>query len=153
MHGIVGPDVEGDNHIMELPVCFRLRTCHKLRDGNELHLLVASGTGVSVNFVLGNSWLKMIGAVIDYPAMCLHIAGHPDTQKFNLSFHRPKEVKPEISGGDLVSHQAAFKSLALMCQVKKVMEIYDKGSRYLNYFTTLTDKLRVCTYTTVPAFI
>ena len=65
---------------MELPVCFRLRTCHKLRDGNELHLLVASGTGVSVNLVLGNSWFKRIGAVIDYPAKCLRIEGHPDMQ-------------------------------------------------------------------------
>ena len=33
------------------------------------------------------------------------------------------------------------------------MEVYDKGNRYLNYFTTLTDKLRVCTYATVPVFI
>ena len=56
MHRIMDPDAEGGNHIMvELPVCFRLRTCHKLRDDNELHLLVASGTGVSVNLVLGNS--------------------------------------------------------------------------------------------------
>ena len=114
MHGIVGPDAEGGNHIMELPVCFRLRTCHKLRDGNELHLLVVRGTDVSVNFVLGNSWLKMIGAVVDYPAKCLCIAGHPNMQKFSLSFHRPREVKPEISGGDVWYHQAASKSLALM---------------------------------------
>ena len=153
MHGIVDPDAEGGNHIMELPVCFRLRTCHNLRDGNELHLLVASGTGVSVNFVLGNSWFEMIGAVIDYSSKCLRIAGYPDMQKFNLSFHRPREVKPEISGGDLASHEAAFKSLPLMCQVKKVIEVYDKRSQYLTYFTTLLHKLRVCTYVTVPAFI
>ena len=68
MHGIVGPDAEGGNHIMELPVCFRLRTCHKLRDGHELHLLVASGTGVSVNLVLGNSWFKRVGVLIILPS-------------------------------------------------------------------------------------
>ena len=62
-------------------------------------------------------------------------------------------MKPETSGGDLASHQAAFKSLALMSQVKTVMEVYDNESRYLTYYTTLIDSLRGCTYATVPAFI
>ena len=65
----------------------------------------------------------MIGAVVDYPAKCLCIASHPDMQKFDLSFHRPRDVKPEISGEELASHQEAFKSLVLMCQAKTVMEV------------------------------
>ena len=102
MHGIVDPDAEGGGHTMQVSVCFQLCTCYKLRDGNELHLLVARGMDVAVNLVLANSWFKRIGAVIDNPAKCLRINGHPDMHKFDLSFHKPRDEKPAISGGELV---------------------------------------------------
>ena len=51
-------DAEGGDHMMQLPVSFRLRTCYKLRDGNELHLSVASGMDVAIILVLDNSWFK-----------------------------------------------------------------------------------------------
>ena len=47
--------------------------------------------GVAVNLVLGNSWCKKIGAVIDYPAKYLRINGHPDMQKFDLRFHKLRD--------------------------------------------------------------
>ena len=44
--------------MMQLPVSFRLRTCYKLRDDNELHLSVASGMDMAIILVLDNSWFK-----------------------------------------------------------------------------------------------
>ena len=70
MHGIVDPNAQGGTHTTESPVCFRLRTTYTLRDGNELHLLVACGMDVAVNFIIGNSWFKQIGAVIHYGSNC-----------------------------------------------------------------------------------
>ena len=137
------------------PSSFCLRTCYKLRDGNELYLLIASGMGISVSLVLGSSWFKRIGigAVINYPAKCLCINGHPDIYKFDLSFHKPWDVKPAISGGELSSHQAAFKSLTLMGHVKQVVQVFDPKRPYLTYYSKLIDQLQACIYTMIPAFI
>ena len=71
---------------------------------------------------------------------------------------RPKEILEldHCASGwlDIYDHSTnPVKSLALMSQVETVMEMYDKGSPDLTYYTTLIDKLRVRTYATGPAFI
>ena len=76
-----------------------------------------------------------------------------DMQKFDLSFHKPRDVKFAISGGELCSHQAAFNSLTLMGQMKQVMQIYDRGSPYLAHYSQLIDVLHKCTYSSLPVFI
>ena len=84
MHGIVSTYTEGVT-ITELTVAFQIRTPYRCRDVSDLHLIVALGTDVSVNFILSNDWMKHIGAVLDYGANQLRVTLHDDLHKFRLT--------------------------------------------------------------------
>ena len=64
MHGIVSTDTEGVN-TTKFTVAFQICTPYICRDGSEIHLIVALGTKVSVNFILSNDWMKQIGSVLE----------------------------------------------------------------------------------------
>ena len=153
MHGIVDPNAQGGTHTTELPVCFRLRTTYTLRDGKELHLLVACGMDVAVNFIIGNSWFKQIGAVIDYGGNCLRVPNHEDLKRFPLNYHQPKCVAPEIGSGSLHAHWAAYRSLPTMANMVQIITLFDNKSPYLQYYTKLVDTLKQSTLAAVPEAI
>ena len=51
--------------------------------------MVGLGKHVSVKFILGNPWLKSIGAVLDYVQHCLRAPLYPDMKKFSLVYKQP----------------------------------------------------------------
>ena len=153
MHGIVDPNAEGGVHTTELPIAFRIKTVYKLRNGNELHLMVGLGAHVSVNFIISNAWLKQIGGVIDYGAHALRIPLHSDMKRFEVTYHHPKKSVPQISGGNIHAHTAAFKDLPMMSSFLRVMRALDKESPYLGYATNLVQQLQKSSLSSIPAHI
>ena len=65
MSGIVYDKAKGDV-TAELPVVFKICTPYLICDESNMHIIVAVGRDVAVNFILSNAWTKNIKAVIDY---------------------------------------------------------------------------------------
>ena len=66
MHRIV--DAAKGVTTTDLSVAFQIRTRYRCYDGLRLHMTVGLGMNVSVNFIVSNTWMKGIRAVIDYGA-------------------------------------------------------------------------------------
>ena len=73
--------------------------------------------------------------------------------KFDLFSQKLRDVKLAISGGELSSHQAAFKSLSPMDHVKQVIQVFDPETPDVTYHFKLVDQFQICTYSTISAFI
>ena len=92
MHGIVD-EKEGAN-TTELPVDFQIRNRHRCHDGSELHMIVGLGMNVLVNFITSITWMKQIGAVIDYGASQIRVPLLNDITKFPIVFRPPTKSVP-----------------------------------------------------------
>ena len=108
MHVIV--DAEAGAATTDLPIAFKICTPYRCRDGSRLHMMVACGPGVSVNFVMSNGWLKTVGAVLDYAARELRVPMHDDLTVFPIIYRHPVKNVPS----DTLArspHQAAHSAL------------------------------------------
>ena len=142
MHGIVDPDTEGGNQTTELPVAFRLRTAYKLRCGKDLHLMVGLGKDISVKFILGNPWLKSIGAVVGYGQHFLRAPLYPDMKKLPLDYKKPERGSAPVGHDSVAIHQAVFANMPKMGPFVKVLNAYSKGCPYLDYANQLVNTLQ-----------
>lgn len=91
--------------------------------------------------------------MIDYGSDCLRIPNHTDLKRFDITYYQPRNTPPKITGGNLASHKAAFKSLPIMANLLKVIKAVDKASLYIGYFTKLINALKKSTLATIPANI
>ena len=71
LSGIVKED-EKEATTAELPVLYTLRMPYTLRLGGPVQLQVAYGKSVSVNFLIGNTFLKRAVATLSYATHTLH---------------------------------------------------------------------------------
>ena len=93
MHFIVSADTEGVT-TTEFTVAFQIRTPYRCRDRLDLHIIVSLGGNVSVIFILSNTWMKRIGAVLDYGANKLRVPLQDDPHHFRLTYHSPQNSFP-----------------------------------------------------------
>jgi hypothetical protein len=127
MHGVVDTAVGATS--TDLPVAFQIRTDYKCRDGSELHLLVALGKDVSVNFILGNAWMKGMGAIMDYGSNELRVPLHDDIHKFPLIFRSPMKNVPSLDKRS--THERAFTCLPKITSLVTCISKYNPTSQWL----------------------
>jgi hypothetical protein len=94
LSGIVQND--GKAVTTQLPVAFAFHTPLFTKDGRQCQILVACGRQVSVNLILGISFLKSAGAVIDYSDNVVQLR-NLDCSLLNLTHKVARLTAPDAS--------------------------------------------------------
>ena len=93
-------------------------------------MMVACGKDVSVNFIMGNGWLKNIGAALDYGTQEFRVPMHDDTTTFPITYRHP--VKNVISDTLTKSpHQVTYSALSNIEGLVCGMVAYNPESPWL----------------------
>ena len=147
MHAIVSTDTGGFT-TTELPVAFQIRTPYRCRDGSELHLIVALGTYVSVNFILRNAWMNQIGDVLDYGVNQLCVPLQDDLHNFRLTYHvHQKSVpSPDLRS----SHEIAFMALNNIEGLLSVMTAFNPNRPWIGSTRNMVCILQALATTGLP---
>ena len=143
MNGIVD-DAGGAPTSTQLPVAMELRTPYRGMDGRPIHLMVALGMHVSVNFVLPSGWLKATGAVLDYRKKEIRLPFYTedsDVTTFPMIFQRPRKSVPPTTLGTS-RHQAAFSVLPKIDGLLHIMKKYNPNSIWMGYACDFAQYLR-----------
>ena len=143
MTGIVS-EAGGSPTSTKLPAAIELKTPYFGQDGRPIHLMVALGMDVAVNFVLPNGWLKTIGAVMDYGKKEIRLPFYTDNNdvtSFPMLFQRPKRSVPPTTLGTS-RHQAAFNALPKVEGLITIMKEYNPKSVWMGYASDYAQCLR-----------
>ena len=151
MSGIVSEDTAGVTST-ELPIAVKIKTPYRHHDGSRVFITVALGLSVSVDFILSNTFLKGMGATIDYAAdkMYTNIQNHDG---FPLTYKRPTRtfVDPINRKG-----RQYFKDIMpVMIALQDILTNYHSSSKWLPHVNTLIQNVTATTLasTTVPAIM
>ena len=143
MTGIIS-DAGGPPTSTKLPVAIEIKTPYYGQDGRPIHLMIALGMSVAVNFVLPNGWLKTIGALLDYGKKEIRLpftTADDDITSFPMIFQRPKRSVPPTTLGTS-RHQAAFNALPKVEGLVAIMKKYNPKSVWMGYACDYVQCLR-----------
>ena len=150
MHGVA--DAEAGAATTDLPVAFEIRTPYRMRDGSRLHMMVACGPDVSVNFCMGNGWLTIIGAVLDYQTGELRVPMEEDLHAFLLTYRHPVKNVPSDTLAKS-PHQVAHSALPHIEGLLRCMVVYTSKSPRLADVQAMVTQLCSTASTGIPLFI
>ena len=113
----------------ELTLAFQIRTPYICCDVSEIHIIVALGTDVYVNFILINYWMKQIGAILDYGANQLRVPLQDDYHNLRITYRTPHKYVPSP---DLCSsHEIDFMALPKIEGLLSVMSVFNPNIPWL----------------------
>ena len=141
MSGIVSEDTTGVTST-DLHVAVRLMTPYRDREGRRIGITVALGNSVSVNFIIGNPWLKKHGAAIDYGTNRLSVAfeGHDG---FALSYQRPK--RSMVNAANRSQRQYFKDMMPTLTSLETVIGVYNPTSAWLPHVRRVIKNFQVHT--------
>jgi hypothetical protein len=116
LSGIVKED-GGEATTAELPVLYTLRMPYTLRLGGPVQLQVACGQSVSVNFLIGNTFLKRAVATLCYATHTLRCENLSSNRAFPLIYKAPTLSIPDVDrvqGANLARDAEVVKNLDLL---------------------------------------
>ena len=147
MHDIVSTDTDGFT-TTELPVAFHICTPYRCRDGSELHIIVALGTYVSVNFILSNAWMNQIGDVLDYGVNQLRVPLQDDLHNFILTYraHQKSVPSPDLRS----SHEIAFTAINNIEGLLSVMTAFNPNRPWIGSARNMVCILQASATTRLP---
>ena len=104
----------GEATTAELPVLYTLRMPYTLRLGGPVQLQVACGQSVSVNFLIGNTFLKRAVATLCYATHTLRCENLSSNRAFPLIYKAPTLSIPDVArvqGANLARDAEVVKNL------------------------------------------
>ena len=104
--------------------------------------MVGLGKDVSVKFILGNSWLKSIGAVVGYGQDCLRVPLYPDVIRFPLSYKKPERGSAPVGHDSAATHRAAFANLSNLMPFVQVLSTFGRDCPCLDHANKLVNTLQ-----------
>ena len=116
LSGIVKED-EREEITSELLVLYTLRMPYTLRLGGPVQLQVACGQSVSVNFLIGNTFLKRAVATLCYATHTLRCENLSSNRAFPLIYKAPTLSIPDVArvqGANLARDAEVVKNLDLL---------------------------------------
>ena len=124
------------------------RTPYRCCDRSELHLIVALGNYVLVNFILSNDWMKQIGDVLGYGANYLCVSLQDDIHNFRLTYRAPQN---SVSSPYLrSSHEISFMALPKIEGLISVMTDFNPTSPWLGSARDMVRILQASAATGLP---
>ena len=98
----------------KLPVLYTLRLPYTLRLGGPVQLQVACGRSVSINFLIGDTFLKRTVATLSYATHTLRCENLSSNRAFRLIYKAPTLSIPDVAcvqGGNLARDAEVVKNL------------------------------------------
>ena len=91
-------------------------------------MIVGLGMNVSVNFIVSNTWMNQIGAVINYGASKIRVPLMNGITKFLIVFCPPTKSVPSTTLENEPNHKAAFMALPNIEGLVAVMTAFNPKS-------------------------